>query len=562
MISRGASRAPSGPPRGPEGLGGGERIGSARGSDPEYLAGGDTMIATDTDALCVPRRSGGLLPTLWPADHGDTARRKFVVEGGLPADLDPARIQTIENADLPYVQWMYTRGPDERFVYGVPGAPGQKAYLAKIDARTLKIWQKRELPKSLYIGGALMHRNGHVYLVHGPHLYRFDQGDLDRATETDLPAVNGVFTQYNGMHVTEEGSLLLKGWAMDHHELDMMRPLVAAFLGAGVLLGAVLALVVHLLVGGGALALGLVTLVGPLVLAGLLTAMTGTSWVEFFRPRHTGHLLLIDPDTLAIRDRLSPPERCAYARTALVPANAEDEMEPAPLGTGVPDEWLVIAGDERIMRWRVHEGRMTYDPTWTEQYRRWGDGTFPGTGPCVYRHVTYYTDNTFPVGLEGGYRLFRKELDGNAPQTSVNVSGAAPGFMFFAVVVSPKQGDILIWDTNGAFLEARRLSDLQRRWRVEIRNTDCLTVAADRDHIYVTDHSAGLGLQEYMQSVSSRPSWPDIEKSFVVLHAGDGKELLRVPLGKASPIASMIVPGPHDDVFVATRPALVRVYQD
>ena len=142
----------------------------------------------------IPRRSGGLFDTLWPADHGDTARRKFVTGGGLPAALDPARIRTISNPELPYVQWMYTRGADERFVYGVPGAPGERAYLAKVDARTLQIRQKRFLPRSLYIGGALVHRNGHVYLVHGPRLYRFDQGDLDRFTTIPLPPTNGFFS--------------------------------------------------------------------------------------------------------------------------------------------------------------------------------------------------------------------------------------------------------------------------------------------------------------------------------------------------------------------------------
>lgn len=212
-----------------------------------------TIAAPPRELFDAPRRSGGLFPTLWPADHGDTARRKFVVDGGLPAELDPDRIRTIVNPDLPYVQWMYTRGQAERFVYGVPGAPGQKAYFAKIDARTLEIRQKRELPRSLYIGGALIHRDGHVYLVHGPRLYRFDDGDLDCATEASLPSVNGVFTQYNGMHVTEDGMLFVKGWAMDRHELGMMRPLViaflVAFLGAGLLSGAAVALAFRLLLG-------------------------------------------------------------------------------------------------------------------------------------------------------------------------------------------------------------------------------------------------------------------------------------------------------------------------
>jgi hypothetical protein len=517
------------------------------------------------EKLDVPRRSAGLFRTLWPADHGDTARRKFVIDGGLPRALDADRIKTVSNPDLPYVQWMYTRREDERFVYGVPGSPGEKAYFAKIDARTLKIQQKQTLPRSLYIGGALMHGNGHVYLVHGPRLYRFDDGNLERTTKVDLPAVNGLFTQYNGMHVTEDGMLLLKGWAMDRHEAGMMRPLLLPFLAAGLLLGAAAAFLLDLFLPlfMSALVAALCVFMGPLLLAAIVSLTTGTSWIEFVWPRRTGHLLIVDPETLAVRQRLAPPERCAYARTALVPADPSAEMQSPDRRGGIgTDEWLVIPGDEHIMRWRYHEGLLTYDPDWTERYRAWGDGSFPGTGPSIYRHVVYYTDNTFPVGLKNGYRLFRKELDSTKPQNVVNLSESDPGFMFYSVVVSPKQGDILVWDTFKGFLEARRLTDLGRRWRAEIRNSDCLTVAADRDHIYCTDHSDGLGLQEWMESVSSRPRWPTIRKAFVVLDAGTGRELLRVPLGSASPVASMIVPGPHDEVFVGTRPALVRVYQE
>ncbi|MEZ5292909.1 MAG: hypothetical protein R2745_17645 [Vicinamibacterales bacterium] len=154
--------------------------------------------AEDLEAAVVPgfdrpRRSSGLYRTLWPADHADTARRKFVTGRGLPEALDPHRIRTT-NAALPYVQWMYTRGDGERYCYGVPGTPGESAYLARVEARTLRVRQKVALPRSLYIGGALCHRNGHVYLVHGPRLYRFDDGDLDRRTMTALPMVNGLFT--------------------------------------------------------------------------------------------------------------------------------------------------------------------------------------------------------------------------------------------------------------------------------------------------------------------------------------------------------------------------------
>ena len=57
-------------------------------------------VAASRQTFDVPPRSGGLFPTVWPADHGDTARRKFVVDGGLPEAIDPERIRTVSNAEL------------------------------------------------------------------------------------------------------------------------------------------------------------------------------------------------------------------------------------------------------------------------------------------------------------------------------------------------------------------------------------------------------------------------------------------------------------------------------
>ncbi|MEZ5292908.1 MAG: hypothetical protein R2745_17640 [Vicinamibacterales bacterium] len=357
--------------------------------------------------------------------------------------------------------------------------------------------------------------------------------------------------------------MLLKGWAMDVHELGMLRPLALAMAVVGGLLGLCVAVAVGS-IGGQRIGPGTTasaTCAGPALLALAVGVATRTSWREFLRPRTTGHLLVVDPDSLAVEQTVAPPERCAYARTAMAPAGLDAEMAADRTGAAPADEWLVLAGDERIMRWRYRAGRLTYDASWTERYRHWGDGSFPGTGPCVYRQVVYYTDNTFPVGLTGGYRLFRKPLAGGLNQTSAELSGDEPGFMFFAVVVSPVRGDILVWDTAQGFLEARGLSDLERRWRVVIRNSDCVAVAADRDHVYVTDHDAPLSLRAWMATVSSRPRWPAIQKAFVVLDAATGQERLRVPLGAGSPVASMIVPGSDDDVFIATRAALVRVHQ-
>ena len=520
-----------------------------------------------SQSFSIPRRSAGLYDTLWPADHADTSRRKFVVGGGLPREIDPSRIRTLSNKELPYVQWMYTREADELFCYGVPPTPGARAYLAKVDPQTLAIKQKRVLPQQIYIGGALMHSNGDVYLVHGPHIYRFPGGNLDQPISAPLPLTNGIFSQYNGMQVAEDGQLILKGWAMNVHELGMVWRFGLLFGGLGALLGVALGGLLSLLgLAPGPGALSALVLLGPLVLAATLALRTGSSWREFFFPRHTGWVIVVDNQTLKVVDQSRPPERCAYARTSLTPVDRRLELMPphGQVPSSPPAEWYIVPGDEHILRWRYEAGKLTYDPDWTERYRTWGDGTFPGTGPCVYEGQVYYTDNTFPVGLERGYHLYRKPLEAPSAQQTVDVSPNDAGFMYFAVVVSPGEGDILIWDTWKGFLEARRLHDIsQVHWRKEIRNTDCMGVAADRGHIYCSDFDMTLpSLNAYMGAAARRDGWPDATKSFVVLDAGTGKELLRLPLTKGTPNASMVVPGRHNDVFMGTRPALFRVYQE
>lgn len=51
----------------------------------------------------------------------------------------------------------------------------------------------------LYLGGALVHANGHIYMVHSNRLYRFWLGDLYNATSFDIPTnFDTLMTQTNG----------------------------------------------------------------------------------------------------------------------------------------------------------------------------------------------------------------------------------------------------------------------------------------------------------------------------------------------------------------------------
>ena len=503
-----------------------------------------------------PPRSGGLYPSLWPADHGDTARRKSVLGGGLPASLDADRIELLENSALPNPQWMYTRGEDELFVYGAPSRLRDHGYFARVDATTLAVHQKMDLPWSLYLGGALIHANGDVYLVQGPQLFRFPAGDLSRPQRLRLPTTNGIFTQYNGLNVTHDGLLVLKGWSLTARDLGLFRARLITLTAFCALLGAAIGALFSGLVALLAIIVGATAL--PWVGLALKGSLSGVRWREFFAPRETGCLLLVDAESMTIRQQLTPPERLSYARSAVVPQGLEAERGT----TAVQAEYVVIPGDEWIHRWRYVEGRLEHDAGWGEPYRRHGDGSFVGTGPAVFDQQVYYTNNTAPIGLVScSYAAFRKGLDDTAPQQRVALSDGDVGFMFWSTVIDPLRRLGFVWDSAGAWVEARDLDSFQRRWRAPAFNADCCTLQAEHGHLYVTDHDRYLAPSQLMQSVARRPLWPNVRKDFVVLDASSGAMLLRVPLGAGSPSMSMIVPGFHQDVFVARRSALTRIVQ-
>lgn len=517
------------------------------------------LVAATSNKGLLPPLSGGLFPTLWPADHGDSARRKYVLDGGLPNNLDPSKISTLENPELPYPQWMYTRGAEDLFVYGVPDRLLDTPYFARVDPQTLEIKQKIDLPWILYMGGALVHANGDVYLVQGPHLYRFPGGDLSRAQSRMLPQLNGMFTQYNGLTVTDDGMLILKGWSINAREMAIFRPRLLAMtfglstLGAGAALGLRSAGLPTPL----ALAAGLSFPAAPFLFMGLKGLSSGASWQAFFRREETGRLLLVNPETLDIEQAVVPPERLAYGRMSMAPIGLEAELGQA----ATEGEYLVIPGDEHIHRWIYRGGRLNYDSDWTERYRRWGDGSFSGTGPAIWRQHALYTDNTAPMDLGTGYRGYRKSLEDCAPQEVAQLTQGAPGFMFWSTVIDPTRDLAFTWDSASGWIEARGATDFKRRWRVSSFNTDCATLQASHGHLYATDHSEHLPPRALMQSVARRPQWPHIKKDLIILSADDGHELLRLPLGAGSPVMGMLVPGYHNDLYVSTRRALCRVHQ-
>jgi hypothetical protein len=190
--------------------------------------------------------------------------------------------------------------------------------------------------------------------------------------------------------------------------------------------------------------------------------------------------------------------------------------------------------------------------------------TFPGTGPAIFNGVAYFTDNTFPVALSGhSYTMFSQpltEFDKPLAAAPLTAPGSSPGFMFWSITVSPFEGDVLVWDIHGRSVQARRASDLSLHWEVRSMNADCLTIAADKKHVYFSDHSESPG-----DDVNAFIPWmkgvKDVTKYLIVADTGSGRVLVNATISREDGVfPSLIVPGAHNDVIIGTSVGISRLY--
>lgn len=504
-------------------------------------------------------RSAGLYPSLWPCDHADTERTQCVSGAGLPAGFDPAKARVDRNPAVYYPVFMYHRDPEELYVYGRGKAVGKPSYVARVNPRTLEVSQRFELPFAIYVGGAVMHANGNVYVVHGCTLYRFLGGDLDKVQSVGLPLTNGLFSCYNGVTVASDGHLLVKGWAIDIRDREVLDAPIR--LGVA-LLALVLITTLPLIYLAPAMAVLPPLLVALALLAVQLKAWrTGFSWRRFMAGNSDGLLISIDPESLEEADRFIPTERLGFARITVTaePPSSPSEAQPAPAARDQAD-LVTIPGSTRLHAWRIHRGRLTPLKGFGDKYREPRDGSYAGCGPTIVGPDIYFTDNVAPVGLTTpSYRLFRKDLAGSRPMKQVQISRGTPGFNFWSNASSPANRLLLSWDTLGAWVEARHTPSLELAWLTKGRCSDCVVVVEDRGYVYLAHYDRDMSLKDYLTAFGPRARAADNKKELRVLDLHTGEERFRVPIGTTAPCMSMILPGNNDDVFLGTRDALIRV---
>lgn len=201
-----------------------------------------------TPALVSPPHPPAYANTTWPTEHRD-AWRTHAVAAGLPADLKGRQLKVTTAETPPTPTWGYL-GTDGK-VYVLGGAPftldvftkmilgasrdqlpvllaESKAiadkvtpYLARIDPATMKV-DTLDLSGGTsvnYIGGVLVHANGYLYAVARGVLFKIDPATFQVVQSTHLPlpldpsGQPNENTAFNGMQATDNGDLILKGFA-------------------------------------------------------------------------------------------------------------------------------------------------------------------------------------------------------------------------------------------------------------------------------------------------------------------------------------------------------------
>ena len=150
------------------------------------------------------------------------------------------------------------------------------------------------------------------------------------------------------------------------------------------------------------------------------------------------------------------------------------------------------------------------------------------------------------------------------PGTFLVHNNKKPGFMFWSVVVSPLVGHIVVWDTASRVVESRDLKTLEVKWTQRAWNADCLTVAADRGHVYFSDYSqAPAHANAWMSAIGNfaPADYNKVNKFLLVADTLTGSLIANVTVATSQKMRiSMIIPGAHNDVFLGTSEGLVRVY--
>lgn len=195
-------------------------------------------LARAPEPLAQPGYRASLYPTAWPADMANLNRTNAVVGAGLPREARAEDI-AVDTVEMPFPVFAYTRDDDEVFVLGgsafvldqyvsnIDGLPKGRTraapHLTKLNPFTgEQVRLDLDRGKTInYIGGALVHANGFVYVVSQAHLYKIEPDTMTVVRSTDLPTARypfGRLTIFNGLSTCASGHLLTKFFAIKSNQ--------------------------------------------------------------------------------------------------------------------------------------------------------------------------------------------------------------------------------------------------------------------------------------------------------------------------------------------------------
>lgn len=201
-------------------------------SEGSFVDETDVSPTINSSALTTeqPGYRASLYETTWPVDMANLNRSNTVVNAGLPQNFNCEDVQ-VDTVEMPFPVFAYTRDMDEVFVLG--GLPNiLEDYVAAIDG--LEVGSSPTEPHLTkynpqtgettqldltwgdgfgYIGGALVHENGYVYVVSQAYIYKINPDSMTIAAGRELPKApfpGNFVTIYNGLSTSSSGALLTK----------------------------------------------------------------------------------------------------------------------------------------------------------------------------------------------------------------------------------------------------------------------------------------------------------------------------------------------------------------
>jgi hypothetical protein len=389
-------------------------------------------------------------------------RRTQTVPGGL--HIGPDSRLTVTTRTAPAITMVVGREAGELFLLRHTAGEGAIAFVEQIDPVTLEPRaQSPELAGGpVWPGGIGAHDNGSLHVVFGNHAHRLDAG-LDIVASRRLPRPR----PYNSFVVLPGGQLVTKDFAG--------------------------------------------SLPGRAVPA---------------EAREPAELLVLDPETLELVDRLLLPE----PSIARLSADGDD---------------IYVVGDTSLSRVRWDGTRLALDRAFTARYRALEGQTYGWDCVIAAGAAWFLDDGDGSDGYDGTLRgkgvstaplhLVRVALDTGAVET-VEICGRPGGLVANPPVVDTGRGIAVGYDSGNGVVAAFDLDGLRRRWQREQDHASHLLLYAETGELVTGDG-------------------PDV----VVLDVATGRERARADTGSGLQSVLFPAPGAERDFYVCSFLTVTRV---